>query len=49
MLSQRVEFYIDGILRRTNYAHVPTIGGRFWIGLWFPAWAGSRVPGMGMD
>jgi len=41
VLSQRVEFYIDGVLKQTNHAHVPTIGGRFWIGLWFPAWAGT--------
>src|ERR1022692_4189021 len=41
VLSQRVEFYIDGVCYQTNYTHIPTIGGRFWIGYWFSAWSGT--------
>jgi len=39
--SKRVEFYIDGKCYQTNYTHIPTIGGRFTVGLWFPTWTGS--------
>ncbi|HVU28266.1 MAG TPA: IPT/TIG domain-containing protein [Verrucomicrobiae bacterium] len=41
VLSQRVEFYIDGVCYQTNYTHIPTIGGRFWIGYWFSGWSGT--------
>lgn len=41
VLYQRVEFYIDGVCYQTNYTHVPTIGGRFWIGYWFSDWSGT--------
>ena len=40
----RVEFYIDELCYQTNYTHIPTIGGRFTLGLWFPTWAGE--PGL---
>jgi beta-glucanase (GH16 family) len=38
---KRVEFYIDDVPKQTNYTDVPTIAGRFWLGLWFPSWAGN--------
>ncbi len=38
---KRVEFYLDGVAVQTNYTDVPTIAGRFWLGLWFPSWAGT--------
>jgi hypothetical protein len=41
VLSQRVEFYIDGVCYQTNYTHVPAIGGRFWVGYWFSDWSGT--------
>lgn len=37
----RVEFYVDDKCYQTNYTHVPTIAGRFTLGLWFPTWTGS--------
>jgi beta-glucanase (GH16 family) len=40
-LSQRVEFYIDDKCYQTNYTHIPTIGGRFTLGIWFPTWTGT--------
>jgi beta-glucanase (GH16 family) len=40
-LQQRVEFYIDDKCYQTNYTHIPTIGGRFTVGLWFPTWTGA--------
>jgi beta-glucanase (GH16 family) len=40
-LKQRVEFYVDGKCYQTNYTHIPTIGGRFNLGQWFPTWAGD--------
>jgi beta-glucanase (GH16 family) len=39
--SQRVEYYIDGVCYQTNYTHVPTIGGQFTLGVWFPVWTGK--------
>jgi beta-glucanase (GH16 family) len=39
--DRRVEFYIDDKCYQTNYTHIPTIGGRFTLGLWFPTWAGK--------
>jgi len=41
VLSPRVEFYIDGRCYQTNHTHIPTIGGRFTLGLWFPTWTGA--------
>jgi hypothetical protein len=41
VLSRRVEFYIDGKCYQINYTHIPTIGGRFTLGLWFPTWTGA--------
>ena len=41
VLAQRVEFYIDGKCYQTNYTHIPAIGGRFTLGLWFPTWTGA--------
>jgi len=41
VLNQRVEFYIDGVCYQINYTHIPTIGGRFWIGYWFSSWSGT--------
>ncbi len=38
---KRVVFYIDDAPKQTNYTDVPTLAGRFWIGLWFPSWAGT--------
>ena len=38
----RVEFYFDGVPVVTNYTHIPTKAGRFWVGAWFPnGWAGT--------
>ena len=38
----RVEYYFDGTLLYTAYAHIPTNESRFWLGLWFPkSWAGT--------
>lgn len=39
---QRVEYYIDNVCYQTNYTHVPTIGGQFTLGVWFPTWTGKR-------
>lgn len=40
--TQRVEFFVDGALRRTTTTDVPTRAGRYWIGAWFPdGWAGD--------
>ena len=36
----RVEYYVDETCFQTNYTSIPTIAGRFWLGLWFPAWTG---------
>jgi hypothetical protein len=33
----RVEFYIDGILKKTNITNVPNIPGPFVVGIWFPS------------
>jgi len=40
--EDRVEFFIDGILKQTNRnevnkKHIPTIAGHFTFGLWFPS------------
>ena len=41
-ITARVEFYVDGVLVRTNTSHVPTRAARFWVGAWFPKdWAGT--------
>jgi beta-glucanase (GH16 family) len=45
--NKRLEFYIDGVLKQTNYTHIPNIAGRFWIGLWYPTWSG--VPDYDID
>ncbi|WP_428387010.1 family 16 glycosylhydrolase [Mucisphaera sp.] len=38
----RVEFYVDGVHHYTSREFVPTIPGRFTVGLWFPFnWAGQ--------
>ncbi len=40
--TQRVEFYIDGVLKNTTTTDVPTNAGRLWIGAWFPnGWTGT--------
>lgn len=35
--SDRVEFYIDGILKQVNEAYVPDIPARYTLGLWYPS------------
>lgn len=38
----RVEYYVDGALVRTNRSHVPNMPGEFWVGVWFPkGWTGT--------
>ncbi|MGA2247950.1 MAG: hypothetical protein ABSH48_23435 [Verrucomicrobiota bacterium] len=32
---------MNGRCYQTNYTHIPTIGGRFTLGLWFPTWTGA--------
>ena len=39
--TPRVEFYVDNVPKQTNYTSIPTIAGRFWVGLWFPSWTGT--------
>ena len=38
---KRVVFYVDNVPKQTNYTSVPTIAGRFWVGLWYSSWAGT--------
>ncbi len=39
---KKVDFYVDGTLKNTCTTNVPTIAGRFWVGVWFPnGWAGA--------
>lgn len=46
----RIEYYVDGVLRHTNYDSemgrvIPSISGRFVMGIWFPRfgwWNGSN-------
>ena len=38
----RVDFFLDGEIIRTNRENVPTLPGEFWIGVWFPKrWTGT--------
>lgn len=40
--AAHIDYYVDGELKHSEYAHVPTKASRFWIGAWFPySWAGS--------
>ena len=39
---KKVDFYVDGALKNTCTTNIPTIAGRYWIGVWFPnGWAGT--------
>ncbi|MEQ9460892.1 MAG: family 16 glycosylhydrolase [Phycisphaeraceae bacterium] len=40
--NPRVEFYVDGVHHYTSREFIPTIPGRFTVGMWFPFnWAGQ--------
>jgi beta-glucanase (GH16 family) len=40
-IQPRVEFYYDDVLKETITTNIPSRLSQFWIGNWFPSWAGT--------
>ena len=43
--GQKVDFYVDGLLLKTETNTIPFISANYWIGPWFPAFGSEYIDG----